>query len=604
MTGLPRTLALVGAALAAVLSLISMSQRFRVEQSNRAFGLALEFSTVQAAAASEGESIEDALETLRQNGLTGVSLSETTVRDLLFVNRANLEPHPEGSLLRLPVGADTFEEALSARFRLHRDGDSLVISADPSVVVDASVGLDPKSAQSIRSAGLLLIARHVNNATAPERYGPTLLEASKRLGASYYLPEGDAVLGVPGPREALVDALERTGILYCSAEFAKTAGEATLLNLIPKRVIRLHAVQSAEASRMTGAALIERYVKAFRERNMRWLLVRPGSPTDEQPLATLAGTLRALQRNLEKANGVSRPPHPFEDPGVSPWLRRAIGLGTAVALAGLALRWVGWGRRIALGLAALCVPLSIVAPSYAALLGATMFPILAYEFVDSSDRPLRPWLAYAAMTLLSLVGGLVVAGTLNGVEYFVVAKQFQGVKIAHFLPVVLIAGLLVARRYDLRKLLATPLLLGGVLGGVAILLALAFMWSRTGNDNPASVSGLELRFRALLDLILWVRPRSKELLIGHPALMIGLGMLFLSKKASNQSIWRWSALPLAIGAIGQTSVVNTLCHLHTPLTIGLARIFLGWLLGGIIGWLGWRLLDRRVFALRAPAANS
>lgn len=44
--------------------------------------------------------------------------------------------------------------------------------------------------------------------------------------------------------------------------------------------------------------------------------------------------------------------------------------------------------------------------------------------------------------------------------------------------------------------------------------------------------------------------------------------------------------------IGQSDIVDTLCHTHTPLDIGLARIVIGLIVGGIIGWAVWMVLNR------------
>ena len=57
---------------------------------------------------------------------------------------------------------------------------------------------------------------------------------------------------------------------------------------------------------------------------------------------------------------------------------------------------------------------------------------------------------------------------------------------------------------------------------ILILALFAFMISRTGNDNPAGVSSVELAFRSLLEKILIVRPRTKEFLIGHPAMIVAI----------------------------------------------------------------------------------
>jgi hypothetical protein len=37
--------------------------------------------------------------------------------------------------------------------------------------------------------------------------------------------------------------------------------------------------------------------------------------------------------------------------------------------------------------------------------------------------------------------------------------------------------------------------------------------------------------------------------------------------------------------IGQTSVVNTFCHIHSPFWLGLVRVLVGAVVGGLLGWL-------------------
>ncbi len=141
---------------------------------------------------------------------------------------------------------------------------------------------------------------------------------------------------------------------------------------------------------------------------------------------------------------------------------------------------------------------------------------------------------------------------------------------------------------------------GKALLGLLVVLGLVFMIERTGNDNPAAVSDTELKLRAFLDAILFVRPRTKEFLIGHPALIVGIGMLIKMRKGDPrfQDLAGWITLCLMLGAIGQTSIVNTMCHIHTPLTISLARIGVGLVAGGIIGGVAWWLVVRLTNKMR------
>jgi len=48
---------------------------------------------------------------------------------------------------------------------------------------------------------------------------------------------------------------------------------------------------------------------------------------------------------------------------------------------------------------------------------------------------------------------------------------------------------------------------------------------------------------------------------------------------------RWAAPALLVGVLGQASMLNTFCHIHTYLTVSLMRAFIGLLLGAVLGML-------------------
>ena len=136
--------------------------------------------------------------------------------------------------------------------------------------------------------------------------------------------------------------------------------------------------------------------------------------------------------------------------------------------------------------------------------------------------------------------------------------------------------------------------------GMVVLGALLFMIARTGNDAATGVSDFELRFRNILDQILPVRPRTKEFMIGHPALIIGIGLLMVIQRDPSQlkRLGSWATLAIMVGAMGQTSIVNTMCHLHTPVILSIERIAEGIVIGSIIGLLIWMIV--KPWIVRTP----
>ena len=111
-----------------------------------------------------------------------------------------------------------------------------------------------------------------------------------------------------------------------------------------------------------------------------------------------------------------------------------------------------------------------------------------------------------------------------------------------------------------------------------VLGAVGLMLIRTGNEAPGAVPDWELRLRALLESIMQVRPRTKEFLIGHPALVVGAWLLLTGRT-------RFLPLAMFLATIGQASMVNTFCHLHSPLLVSLQRTGWGILLGVGLGLL-------------------
>jgi len=133
-----------------------------------------------------------------------------------------------------------------------------------------------------------------------------------------------------------------------------------------------------------------------------------------------------------------------------------------------------------------------------------------------------------------------------------------------------------------KKLVSNPILVWHAIAAFAVLILLAVALMRTGNDSGMGVSAVELKFRALLDRIMVVRPRTKEFLIGHPAFFIGIALLLTRRRLMGLSL-------VALGMIGQVSLLNTFCHIHTPLAISVLRAFNGVWCGLVVGLVIWWL---------------
>ena len=584
--------------LCAIFSVASLFFRFRVEERNQAAGLFYEMQVLKDLAASSHAPILKVLQGAKSYGLTGVTLSEETLDDL--VRTGALKQLKGGKQIKGKISdLARVQFGIEARFGII---PSIIKNLDPLLgtltlpnfdwrtLKGVSLGLSPEESKLVASSGLTLIARHTNPLGCTPEYIYQILKRSKELGATFYLPEGDQILG---QRKLISDTaiiLKDLKLNYASPEFARLGGDAQLAQKIPDQLVRLHSALAAEIERMSPGAVQERYIRAFRERNIRILLMRPLSFAAYDGAESLYHTLAAMKSKIERYGGRVAPSRPFQNPEVPTVLWVALGLSMAGFLSTLFVSFFK-NKKAKMAITLMLFLLGITcfrseARVLMAFLGAVSFPVAAYWWMNLRSQ-FSVLGSYIGISLISLTGGLCAAGLLDQLPYFVDIQRFPGVKASLVLPLILIAVLLFAKRLDLREVLKTPVKWGSALGSFVFLAFIFLMVVRSGNDNPAAVSSFELKIRSFLDAILYVRPRTKEFLFGNPALWLGLSLWTMSKAQKSLELSKkidlWGALFLFLGAIGQTSIVNTFCHLHTPLLLSFIRVGEGLLLGGILG---------------------
>ncbi len=99
------------------------------------------------------------------------------------------------------------------------------------------------------------------------------------------------------------------------------------------------------------------------------------------------------------------------------------------------------------------------------------------------------------------------------------------------------------------------------------------------SDNVANISGIETRLRESLEHLLIARPRTREMLIGYPSLLLW-GFL------ARHGYFRLYREIFRVGAVlGFSSVINSFCHFHTPMMLILLREFNGLWTGLLAGLL-------------------
>lgn len=632
---------IIAAAVAA--AVCAAAVRWQAEMPNRSAALILDLQEVQALAAAEGLPVQTAMLRLRRAGATAVALSEEHLSDLtargqvsaLSMDAAGFEEETPGE----GVVLSAYDTATAERLRAHlsaklppralkpppgaAEATPLLVPCRASAAHLEMLGLGwPEEAPLlIADAGLRVVAR-IDNYPGARSEGITFMAAqASAADADLVVFSRDQVLGYPGLIGDTAEALQAAGLRYGSVEMAGQLGDGGLGRALDGELVRVHSITENEILGMSPAVAIARYVRAVKERGIRACYVRLFIMPHEEPLEFNERYVTSLKRELADAGyDVGRPQLP-EPVAVPRWglVLMAAGAVAAALFALAALmplaQWLVY-LLLVVGLGA-GAALFVVAPDMAraekALLAALAFPTIALIAVARGARTARAapdvtaaglaaraagWLVGACV--VSGAGGLVVSGLLTERLYMTHVLQFTGVKLALGLPVLVVGvvwtlGLFSDRdaaayqhrvQENFRRAWNRPVYVWEAVLAAVLLAAVAVMLMRSGNQPAVEVSGLEMRARGILEQIFFARPRTKEFLVGHPALMLAVGMALRGRT-------RWVLLFLLLGAVGQTSLVNTFCHLHTPVFTSLLRsahgLWLGLAIGAVAVWLWDRL---------------
>lgn len=217
---------------------------------------------------------------------------------------------------------------------------------------------------------------------------------------------------------------------------------------------------------------------------------------------------------------------------------------------------------------------AVLTPCYTALL---LRAISSGQTVKLAQLPLsaRYPAALAGVLAISVGGGLYVGALLATRSYMLEFKVFSGVKLAQLLPLAVAVLVLIPalRRRPAGQRVPVPLILFMALCVAAILVVMVL---RSG-DYMIPVAKLEIIARDWLELHLYARPRTKEMLIAFPALA-----LFLA--AADRRTPQLELLLAVLAQVGSVSVVNSFCHIFTPAHVSLIRTLLGAGIGLVIGF--------------------
>ena len=509
----------------------------------------------------------------------------------------------------------------------------MAVKAHYESFLKMNIGMPTDEMKAVNDAGFYVMARPSDYEECSKEDVQAVFKRLDGVKVSEVVFSGSQSLGAPKSLQTTIDEMKdrqlTLGLIEATAplQFYKQDGmEEIAKGLGYDKIARLYSIPKDEQPKLKIDAAVERWSNTDEERNIRIDLMRIyDKPSPNMSL--MATNMKYFQDTHDKlvAHGYSiGPASTFASFYPSKLLRAVIMAGVAAAgvlYLSLVIPRLNARPKYQYVLFLLFALLAVVPVlmgngtkirAVAALASANVFPALALiwqldrvrAFRDKAKVSLPRIIITAALALfvtgaLSYIGAAYLSGSLADTEYLLEFQIFRGIKLTFILPLILV-GIAFLQRFDifdgrmddtdgvmnqLSKIMDMPVKIKTLVIMLVVLLAGVVFVARSGHTSGMPVSNLELRFRAFLEQAFYARPRTKELLIGHPAFMLAA-----------MAFWRkWPTMVLfalvLVAAIGQGSMVETFAHMRTPVYMSFMRGIGGIVLGAAIGAVAMVLIE-------------
>jgi len=618
-----------------VVSSPGIMMRWNAEQANDAYEIVIPYDEIQVVNKESDLTMDKILSSLKNTGLTTVSLEPLTLKEMEHQNlisiydendlaaqlrftpyKDDIDVNKSGYYISVPENA-SYQQLIKDSIKPEevQIGDETfyyLSSLNHRYDLRTPIGYDKLAIEMINKHDLSLIFKveNANNKVANEKIVKQLLEL-KDSSAGRLLGSGDEAIGFGQPSgDVFIEQLSKAGYYFYTIESNPLKGENKIAKSTDYNMIRLHSINVNRETQLKLNVSIDRTTRAVKERNIRSIFYHIKTKGDaEKNLAETIDYLTGVQKQMPN-HFKSGTPKLFDVVAVPTWVTALVLLAGIVFtyLISELVKWMPLRIAAVLFMSALAIAYFLLKSTLFlqafALIIAVMAPTYAVIKAAKGTKNIASiLLQYLKAVGISIIGIVIVIGLLNGNAFMTGFEAFKGVKLVYVVPIagVLVFVLLELNRLvdqDLKKTLSnTVTLLNKDLKYWHVLLLIVvagiglFYISRTGNSG--SVSNAELAFRQWLENILYVRPRTKEFLIGFPFFVLALYVMGINRK--------WGSILLVPGVIGFLSIVNTFTHLHIPVEVSALRTLYSVSLGFVVGLvfififkIGYRFISKAV----------
>ena len=509
----------------------------------------------------------------------------------------------------------------------------MAVKAHFESFVKMDIGMPTDEMEAVNQAGFHVIARPSNFNKCTDEDVKAVFKRLDGIDIAEVVFSGSQVLGANKSLQTTIDEMKARNLTMgliegvTQLQFYKQDGMEEIAKGIGyDKIARLYSIPKDEQPKLKIATAVERWANTDEERNIRVDLLRIyDKPSPNMSLLETNMQYFKDTHDILVAHGYTvGPAGTFASFYPSKFLRALVMAGVAAAavlylsLVIPALNTSGKKQWLLFVFFALCASVPVLMGTgakirvLAALASANLFPALAVIFQLDRIRNLRDkislgfgkmlftgMLALFVTGALSYIGAAYLSASLADTEYLLEFQIFRGIKLTFVLPLVLV-GIAFLQRFDifdgrmddtdgvmnqLKKIMDMPVKIKTLFLMFVVLVAGVVFVARSGHTSGMPVSATELKFRAFLEQAFYARPRTKELLIGHPAFMLAV-----------MAFWRkWPTMVffglVLIATIGQGSMVETFAHMRTPVYMSFMRGIGGIVLGAGIGAVGMMLVQ-------------
>ncbi len=618
--------------------------KIRFEFHNKYVEIIIPFHDIKRIHSISGKPLEDILLSFRDKGFKTIAIEERSVDDFIedgtatmesgsnLINNQRIQTTKAGifranpnltinpDLYYIMIDDTTIFDFVKIKFlqkmgptKIHDLGNNILsISGEEKTIRDLKLGIFDGDIKSLYLQGFSVVPRLTNHYSYSEEGISFLLNSLKTGMIRHIIFSKDSVLGYPDYLESTAYKLDALSFNFGLIEFVDQKGADRLAQRIPYQVIKVHSIPEKDMKEFPESRAVSRYVRAVIERNCRLLYVNLyldqqfEEELDVLNLQFLQHIKSSIESRGYKVSTMIQNPNTQLKTSFR-FLDLFLFLTTAFLMAYCIRFYIPWTKKwltfyilghITFLLIGTLYNVYDTLKEYYALATAVCLPIIGYmsllnfkqlEHLNSLKHKGRAFLKIAVSLLLTAwLTGLIINAYLIDISYYLGIRHFRGVKLAVILPILLLFLYYYIKPYRLKaflpimkRFLTKHVTLGYIFFFFILLLSIIIYVLRTGNYGFLILGGNELKFRSLLEQLFLIRPRTKEFLIGYPSLFIGI---YFFNHYKNR-VWKYFFI--SISAIAYVSVINTFCHIHSPVLVTLYRSFMGFLVGMTLCFILW-----------------